>query len=141
MSGDRVHVRFFPAPPPASCCDSSTGVSSDDAGVDGEQASAALHPNEVLTQRMREVERKFAGRVVVEFGSYATRDGIYAAIEQLNSALAVSGRDLVVSPANFYSFIGSFAPIVVVDGRIAFTRSVPEWEPLRAEIERSLVPA
>jgi hypothetical protein len=129
---DRIRVRLFPAPPPASCCDSPSGVSGED---------AFLHPNEVLTRRRDAVERWFEGRVDVEFASYASREGIYAAMEQLNAALLASGRDEVVSPANFYTFIGRVAPIVVVDGRIAFTESVPDWPALRSAIERSLVPA
>jgi hypothetical protein len=114
----KLLVQFFTTPASASCCD-----------TPGDKTK--LHPNEVIMQRVSSIQQHLADRADVEVEGYATNAAVFAAIEKLNAI----NEKTVVSPANFYSYIASVTPMVVIDGRIAFTRDLPSWEQLRAAIE------
>lgn len=140
MNGKTI-VSFFPTAAAASCCDSSGTASPCDCGTGEEVARAVegtLHPNEVLFERLTAVHRTFGERVEVETEHYSSNAGIFAAIDKLNAALLAGGKDFMVSPGNFYTFIATVAPLIVIDGKVAFTRSVPPWERLKQAIERAL---
>ncbi|MBV9327155.1 MAG: hypothetical protein JO352_25655 [Chloroflexi bacterium] len=136
-------VTFFPAPAPASCCDTSGGTSMCDCGVAEENVASAtegLHPNEVLMERVEALRQHFGERLRVEVANYASNEGIYQAIDNLNAALLASGKDFLVSPSNFYTFISTVTPLITVDERITFTRKIPDWQQLCASVERALQP-
>lgn len=149
MSGQTVPVGFFPLPASASCCEpGGAEPGGADAACDcglGEEIDEAvgsgLHPNDALVDCVETVHAYFGPQVTVAIASYTSNAGIYASIDSLNGALVLSGKDFLVSPANFYTFIGTVGPIVTVGGRIAFTRRVPDWAELRESIEGLLVRA
>jgi hypothetical protein len=90
--------------------------------------------------RVDALKQFFGDTLEPQVASYSSNASIYEAIDRLNSALIASGKNFLVSPSNFYTFIGTIAPLVTIDGRIAFTRRVPEWDQLRAAVEEALVP-
>lgn len=144
QAGPRVEVMFFPTPPAVSCCDSSNDSALCDCGLGeelGKDAGEGVHPNQILMQRVEALRSEFGDRVDVGVASYASNDSVYAAIDQLNAALLASGKDFLVSPANFYTFIGTVAPIVTLGGRVAFVRRIPNCSELAASVERALVSA
>lgn len=138
MADHRVHVRVFPVAASSSGCDPNSGTC--DCGVSEEvELIDGRHPNEVLGERLVELERQMGDAIVIEVADYGSNAAIYGAIDQLNAALMASGKDFMVSPTNFFTFISTLAPVVVVDGRIRFTRQVPELESLRSAVEQTPV--
>lgn len=141
MSAATLKIGFFPLPAATSCCDTGGAAAACDCGT-GDQVAAAVgdgpHPNEALMERVERLRSHYGKRVEVELASYTTNAGTYGAIDALNAALAASGKDFLVSPGNFYTFVGTVAPVVVVDGKIRFTRKVPDWEELKASVDSVL---
>lgn len=121
----KLAVQFFTMPASASCCDTPSD-------------KAKLHPNEVVMQRVASIQQVFGDRVEAQVEGYATNAAVFAAIDKLNAANKKSGKNVVVSAGNFYSYLASATPMVVIDGRIAFSTELPSWEQLRAAIDAHL---
>lgn len=121
----KLIVQFFTMPASASCCDTPSD-------------KAKLHPNELVVQRVASIQQAFGDRVEAQVEGYATNAAVFAAIDKLNAAHQKSGRDVVVSAGNFYSYLASATPLVVIDGRIAFSRELPGWDQLRGAIDAQL---
>lgn len=91
-------------------------------------------------ERVEALRQHFGERLRVEVANYASNEGIYQAIDNLNAALLASGKDFLVSPSNFYTFISTVTPLITLDERITFTRKIPDWQQLCASVERALQP-
>lgn len=127
MDNKKIKVIFFPATVSASCCGPSAAASSCDCGpVDCEPGGKDTRdPNEILLERLRDVEGHFVGKIETELANYSSNAGIFQAIDNLNYILQNNGKSFMVTPANFYTFISSVAPIISVNGQLTFTRMCP----------------
>lgn len=122
-------VQFLPAV--ASAC----GPSSGDCGCGPEDA---VDPNDVLQQRVEQLQRHFGDRVDVVIADYSSHDDIEMAIGILNTALERSGSTARVTPENVRGYIENVAPITAINGDVMFSRSVPPYERLREKVDEHL---
>ncbi len=131
-------VHFYPSVATASSCSDLSGGGCACGPTTG---AGTLDPNEAILERASQLTGHFPGRVEVETATYGTKLAVETVTEDLNKALANSGMPYTLSPVNFYTFMESVTPIVVVNGRIRFTRLVPDWEELLQAVEDALVAA
>lgn len=137
QSSPKLTVHIFPAPSASSLCDPSSPC---DCGIGDSVAVAAgeKHPNDVIREHVQAIEKALGGTIAVDVADYSSNNNIYAAIDKLNVALKASGKDFLVSPANFYAFVGTVGPLIAIDGQISFTRKPPSKEQLLNSIQSAL---
>ena len=135
MADHRVQIRVFPVAASSSGCDPNSGTC-DCGTAEDVELIGGRHPNEVLDERLTELRGRLGDLVSVEVANYGSNSAIYAGIDQLNAALIASGKDFMVSPTNFFTFISTLAPVVIVEDQIRFTRSVPDLDSLLSAVEQ-----
>jgi len=132
---DPTKVEFFPLAMSASCCEPSGGSSCCgpcDPTIGN--LTEGKDPNEVLLQRAKEIEGVFGENVNVEIANYSTTADIFKAIDRFNNVLSNSGKKFFVTPGNFYTFVASVTPMITINGKIVFTKTIPTKEELIGKI-------
>lgn len=132
---DPIKVEFFPLAMSASCCEPSGGSSCcGPCDPPMSDLTEGQDPNEILLQRSKEVEEAFGENVDIKFANYSTTTEIFKAIDKFNNALSNSGKKFFVTPGNFYTFVASVTPMITINGKIAFTKTIPTKEEIISKI-------
>lgn len=131
-------VQVFPRPEWVSnvCCDTATaegGNAPDCASSCG--CGPATIPQSVLEDMLKKFQEKNADKAEVRIVDYAEESGIEASLGDLNDVLETSNQNVHVDKDNFNMLMFQAAPIIAVDGIIAFIRGVPSIEQMEKALE------
>lgn len=92
--------------------------------------------NVELFNLMKEVKRDFEGKVELNVVDYGTH--IDEAFLRLNQILESSGKRRLTELGLGAQLFRSLIPLIAIDGKIAFTTSVPSKEALYARIREAV---
>jgi hypothetical protein len=125
MAG-KIRITVYPLAQAASCCDPSGGASCN-SGPSAPilEVENGRDPNAVLLERIREAKNESSKTIDVEIAKYNSTPDIFKAVDALNSAISNGGKKILVTPANFFTFISSTTPIIVINDHIAFKMKIP----------------
>lgn len=120
---DRINMLIFPALGSSRC---------------GPQAGCGCGSNNLssFSQSPREINRRLSDlkyylleyyekKISVDFVNYLSKDSILEALEMLNTALRNSGSEFEITLNNFFVFVTSTSPIIIIQDKIAFKGRIP----------------
>lgn len=125
-TADKIKIIVYPLAQAASCCDPSGGASCNSGpSVPIFKVEDGRDPNDVLLERIREVKKESGKEIEVNIAKYNSTPDIFKAVDTLNSAINNSEKKIFITPSNFFTFISSTTPIIVINNKLAFTKKIP----------------
>ncbi len=110
---------------------SNLSCSSDDCGCE----ASCCGPTENLDDVLARFSANYGDRGEVSMADYSTDSAVSESIDALNRILETSQETFRVKRDNFELFMSQAAPLIVIDGIIAFIRGVPSAEQLARALE------